>query len=316
MSKPIFVMLFGFGWSATSPLAYTLQRLVKYCHGGYTKNFGYLFHERGYHDANQKRIYNLLEQNKWENYQTNRKHHMNLTVDLEPLKDFPLSHLHNLVYNKPRTINNYISFYKALYNHVSKKGYKAVADYGVPFKYIKGSTVREIQKHFHLKGIRIARDPIRRAFSAALSHKFLNVKDSLTDNGRLKNPEEYVRDYIKKYKNTSSQISDNLLLVMEELWEGDGSEKKKLEDFIDQPIPELWTNLYAPDKGHHLTWDLDNTYCPCPCQVHGQDTYELTPDYYIQLRETTFKPIYDSWLQHYGSLPLHWGQPIDYSKNL
>lgn len=311
MSKPILVLQYGFGWSATSPLAYTLQRLSKYCHGGYTKNFRYFDDD---FEKDQRKIYNLLKQNQWENYQTNFKHHMNHTVDMEPLYDFPLSHLHDFIFNKPHTVNKYINFYKALYNHVSKKGYKAVADYGPSD--IKGSIVKQLQEHFHLKGIRIARDPIRRAFSAALSHKFLNNKPSITPDGKLTNPQEYVRDYLIKHNKHKLQIPDSILLVMEELWEGDGSEKKKLEDFINHPIPQLWTNLYSPDIGHHLTWDLDNTYCPCPCQVHGQNTYELTPDYYIELRETTFKPIYDSWLHHYGSLPLHWGQPIDYSKNL
>lgn len=311
MNKPILVLQFSFGWSATSPLAYTLQRLAKYCHGGYTKNLRYLCNDSV---KDQRKIYDLLKQDKWENYETNFKHHMNLTVDMEPLKDFPLSHFHDFIFNRPRTVNNYIKFYKELYNHVSKKGYKAVADFG-PDGGIKAK-IKQLQEHFHLKGIRIARDPVRRAFSAALSHKFLNAKDSITPDGKLTNPEEYIRDYLAKHKKYIREIPDSILLVMEELWEGDGSEKKKLEDFINQPIPELWTNLYAPDKGHHLTWDLDNTYCPCPCQVHGQDTYELKPDYYIELRETTFKPVYDSWIQHYGSLPLYWGEPIDYSKNL
>ena len=40
--KPKMLLIGGWGWSATSPLVYTLQRNVKYAHFGYTKVFRYL----------------------------------------------------------------------------------------------------------------------------------------------------------------------------------------------------------------------------------------------------------------------------------
>ena len=93
------------------------------------------------------------------------------------------------------------------------------------------------------------------------------------------------------------------------LWEDDGTEKELLSAFLGHRIDNLWTNLYSPDTGHKLTWDLDNTYCPVPCQVIGQSCFELTESHYMELREE-YKYYYDSWIQQFGSLPNNWGVSI------
>ena len=92
---------------------------------------------------------------------------------------------------------------------------------------------------------------------------------------------------------------------MEELWEDDGTAKKVLSQFLDHPIDNLWKNLYSPDKGHFVEFDRD-----VPCQAYGQNM-ELTKETYIKLKEQ-YQKIYDDWKDYYGSLPMNWGEPLDY----
>ena len=93
---------------------------------------------------------------------------------------------------------------------------------------------------------------------------------------------------------------------MEELWERDGA--TVLSEYLEHPIKksDLWKNLYAPDKGHFVKYDKD-----VPCQAYGQDLLVLTPEIYWHYREK-HDYIYENWKKTYGSLPLHWGKPIEY----
>ena len=100
------------------------------------------------------------------------------------------------------------------------------------------------------------------------------------------------------------------MFSMEELWEGTGKELKRLSTFLDYPITELWTNLYAPDIGHHLRYDIR-----VPCQHHGQADAELTPQMYKQYLKD-FSPIYNRYRKRFGILPRYWGRPINYDNNL
>ena len=309
MDKPIFLTLSGFTWCATSPLAYTLQRVLKYSHGGYDKSMVYLSCIESQQPDPQWEKYSLHLTDQYENYRYNQLHFMNHTIDYDPIRELPKSHLFSLL-SPPFTIDKYITFYKQLYDQVSKKGYKAVADYHLQLTPIfKYSSI--LKEHFDFKSLLIVRDPIRRAFSHAISKpKELNLK--ILNNRVFGNLP--VVDYIKKYKKLKSLIPDAQMIIMEELWEGDGSEKQKLSSYLNHPVDDLWTNLYSPDVGHHLTWDLDNIVCPNPCQVLCQSDAILTPEYYNELRDK-YSYIYDQWIDEFGSLPLHWGQPVDYDAN-
>ena len=89
---------------------------------------------------------------------------------------------------------------------------------------------------------------------------------------------------------------------MEELWERDGA--TGLSEFLEHPITNLWKNLYAPDIGHLCKHDDD-----VPCQGFGQDLLELTPEMYWHFRKKS-NHVYEKWKETFGSLPLHWGEPL------
>ena len=133
MTKPKMLSMGRWCWAATSPLVYTLQRNAKYAHFGYTKTFKIL--EPYFRPTNQRGsgalqgLYKRVANGTWENSKSYHPgtHRLNTTQDLEPLRDFPLSHFGKLVKGLP-TISKYVDFYSALYEHVVKKGYKSVGD--------------------------------------------------------------------------------------------------------------------------------------------------------------------------------------------
>ena len=324
----------GWSWSASSPLMYTIQRYAKYAHFGLTKNFPYLTTPHLSEDGkltfdsshNARFVLEKQIEGTWETYKCHEpsSHRMNLREDLEPLKDFPLDHLRKLQNSVP-TISNYLDFYIALHDHVITKGYKSVGFSGnlcvEQRDKKKGSelgeyTITKFQKEllskFEVKCLFITRDPIRRAFG-----QYMNAIERVSSQWRRETPDyrcklpykfnviDYLYDidyYCEVYGKDNVHVT-----VMEELWEDDGTAKKKLSEFLDHPIDELWKNLYAPDRGHLVKYDKD-----VPCQANGQDLYELTPDMYYEYKKK-YQHVYDTWEERYGSLPLYWGKPIKYA---
>lgn len=290
------------GWAATSPLIYTLQRKSKYAHFGYTKAMRYFSKGIKYRDAPQcpelsKRVLN----NTWENWNSRKQgsHHMNTTEDLEPLRDFPTTHFRKLISGRPK-IEKYVNFYTALYEHVITKGYKSV---GSAWTYHLTPFIRDFYKtlktEFDVKQIKLVRDPVRRAFGQYLS----KCPETLTFPDHFFSP-SYI-DVIKEDNELWGE-DNNHIVVMEELWQGNGSAKKELSEFLDHPVTDLWKNLYSPDQGHLVKYDKE-----VPCQAYGQDLFELTPELYYKAKEK-FQFVYDEWEDYYGSLPMHWGVPLDY----
>ena len=315
--KPKMLLFGGFSWSATSPLVYTLQRNAKYAHFGYTKQFKYLGPSgRSASSRNISDIYERVRNGTWENYMSDEPgtHRMNLTVDLEPLRDFSVTHFTKLM-DGDHTISKYMDFYHALHDHVITKGYKSVGDCYMGYK-TEREDFREfydtLKSEFDVKVLLIARDPIRRAFSQYL---YTKLKDKVwrTENNTpqpffVKNYEVYPipvsYGYMKQIDKIQSIFDDVHVTVMEELWEGDA--KKELSEFLDHPVTDLWKNLYSPDKGHLVEYDED-----VPCQAFGQELEELTTDKYNTYKEQYTYP-YDTWRRRYGSLPMQWGEPLEY----
>jgi len=329
MSKPKMILFCGWGWAATSPLIYTLQRNLKYAHFGYTKTFKILSSPKWKNNEltykrsdsnNAVRIYEKHSQGIWENWEKGKPgtHHMNHTIDLEPLRDFPMSHLASLVTGDP-SISKYMDFFHALHDHVILKGYKSVGDshmgrrhenraHHKQVRFTKGSQskiesnkqyIETLKSEFDVKVLLIARDPIRRAFS--------NYCNWLTKNQKQPLPLP-IHDYVYDLDSIRRFFKDNVYVtVMEELWEGDGV--KGLSEFLEHPVhkSDLWENLYAPDRGHLIEHDSD-----VPCQAVGQGILELTPEIYWHYREK-YDFVYEKWKRTFGSLPLYWGEPIEYS---
>jgi len=190
-----------------------------------------------------------------------------------------------------------MDYYHALHDHVISKGYKSVGDghSGYQLHRFPSLFYQTLLKEFDVKFLMIVRDPVRRAFSEYL-YKIQKVSD-----GRFPKLPDYVSNLHIAYKIFGRDRTD--ITVMEELWEG--TAKKKLSQFLDHPIQKLWKNLYAPDRGHLVEYDKD-----VPCQAYGQNV-ELTPQIYDHYRKK-YDYIYQSWKREFGSLPLHWGKPIEY----
>ena len=313
MSKPKILLFYGWGWAATSPLIYTLQRNIKYAHFGYTKSFKYIPTKA---DGNTAMIYEKHSQGTWENYDSYKpgSHRMNLRVDLEPLDDFSLDHFTKLMEGEA-TVSKYIDFYHALHDHVVTKGYKSVGDVGQikPMITSVESVCLEytdtLKSEFDVKVLCIARDPVRRAFSNYKYQLQKKYDKWLPKSGYLPIQLKFY-DYVDEINHIRKFFKDVYCIVMEELWEGDGV--TGLSEFLEYPIrkSDLWKNLYAPDGGHLLEYDKD-----VPCQAFGQNLLELIPETYWYLRKK-YDYAYQSWKQEYGSLPLYWGEPIEYNRDI
>ena len=310
LMKPKMLLVGGWNHSGTSPLVCTLQRNAKYAHFGYTKQLKYLPSQD--HKIHTTRsiweVYKHVLDGTWENYMSDEpgSHRMNETIDYEPLRDFPVSYFTKLMTGE-RTARKLVDFYHALHDHVLSKGYKSVGDCYIGWKHRKESLselFKTLASEFDVKFLLIARDPIRRSNSYYLFQSQRHIVDKEICTCDLGFP-DYIKDLNRAYKLFGK---DNVhLIVMEELWEGDGTAKKQLSQFLDHPITDLWKNLYAPDRGHLMRFDRD-----VPCQAYGQSLEKLTPENYYHYKER-YKYIYDSWEDTFGSLPLHWGQPITYS---
>ena len=301
--KPKMLIWGGHGWAASSPLVYTLQRNAKYAHFGYTKAWNYFKEQK----VGNEEFYHVFK-GTWENYKSHEPatHRLNLTVDLEPLRDFSLSHLKKLMGGE-RTEEKLIDFFHTLYDHVVTKGYKSVSDYNYRAHIETGDQEKYNQlliSEFDIKVLAIVRDPIRRTFSRYLNNQQKAQSKNLK-NKRTMKVVDYTKNINYLYKTFGKDKTH--ITVMEELWEGDGTAKKELSQFLDHPITNLWKNLYAPDRGHLVEYDKD-----VPCQAYGQHLAELTPEMYYQYRKE-YDHVYQAWKQEFGSLPLHWGEPIKYS---
>ena len=328
------ILFCGWGWSASSPLIYTFQRKIKYAHFGYTKNFLYL--KKPYINQDGELVFTSSSsvpfiikkqiEGTWENFKSFEpsSHRMNLPQDLEPLRDFPVENLKELITGEP-TISKYMNFHIALHDHVVSKGYKSVGNCGYKRLYtgpnvsrMRIQATREFQKaimsEFEVKCLFITRDPIRRAFGQYMN-AIQRVTDAYSPEGqeynRYKLPYQLdVINYLADIDYCCSVYGEENVhvTVMEELWEGDGTAKKELSQFLDHPIDELYKNLYSPDRGHLVEYDKD-----VPCQAFAQNLYELTSSMYYVLKKK-YQWVYDSWKERYGSLPLYWGEPIDYQR--
>ena len=312
----------GYGFAATSPLTYTLQRKAKYCHVGYTKYFRYLekyFNQISYPDdvvdpRGSQQVLGIYQEVLTNTYESTTPvgHMMNLPEDIEPLRDFPIAHLKFAARGFP-SITGYVKYYKALSEHVVSKGYKSVADLYTPVHFdtpFSRKLYSAINENFDVKIIYITRDPIRRAFSQYLDKVQRVVEEPYVRYWRelLTLPANFpARNYIEDFRFAQEVFGKGNvhMTVMEELWEGDGSALDALSEFLDHPIPELWKNLYSPDRGHLLQSDTN-----VDCQCH-QYKLELTPETYWNLKKK-YQHHYDHWEYYFGSLPLYWGEPIDY----
>ena len=322
MVKPQFILSTGTGWSATTPLWYTLQVDNPFLHVGMKKDPGYLdmlrrtpeermitdrknfrINGRSWTTKNREWSKIVLQMNKelFEEgaIQTRggalteaRRHLYFAQKDVDEFSETPLS------------FEKYLSYYRKHWKYLQENNcpYKAVADFSnsnanLPDWYID-EFMPKLQEHFDVKVLMIVRDPIRRLWSEVNSddqeHFFMRKIQS----GDYWN---YI-EIIEKWE----RVCPIHVIIMEQLWEGDQQERERqrLSDFLDYDIKKIHENAYCPDRGPdapHLVGLPDQW---------TSDKYMLQDELYNKVRPLF--PVYQQWVDKYGSLPLYWGKPYNY----
>ena len=322
MVKPQFILSTGTGWSATTPLWYTLQVDNPFLHVGMKKDPGYLdmlrrtpeermitdrknfrINGRSWTTKNRQWSKIVLQMNKalFEEgaIQTRggalteaRRHLYFAQKDVDEFSETPLS------------FEKYLSYYRKHWKYLQENNcpYKAVADFSnsnanLPDWYID-EFMPKLQEHFDVKVLMIVRDPIRRLWSEVNSddqeHFFMRKIQS----GDYWN---YI-EIIEKWE----RVCPIHVIIMEQLWEGDQQERERqrLSDFLDYDIKKIHENAYCPDRGPdapHLVGLPDQW---------TSDKYMLQDELYNKVRPLF--PVYQQWVDKYGSLPLYWGKPYNY----
>lgn len=322
MVKPQFILSTGTGWSATTPLWYTLQVDNPFLHVGMKKDPGYLdmlrrtpeermitdrknfrINGRSWTTKNRQWSKIVLQMNK-ELFEegaiqtrggalTEARRHLYFTQkDVDEFSETPLS------------FEKYLSYYRKHWKYLQENNcpYKAVADFSnsnanLPDWYID-EFMPKLQEHFDVKVLMIVRDPIRRLWSEVNSddqeHFFMRKIQS----GDYWN---YI-EIIEKWE----RVCPIHVIIMEQLWEGDQQERERqrLSDFLDYDIKKIHENAYCPDRGPdapHLVGLPDQW---------TSDKYMLQDELYNKVRPLF--PVYQQWVDKYGSLPLYWGKPYNY----
>jgi hypothetical protein len=274
--KPKLLLCPGTGYSATTPLYYTLAVNSQYCHGGFDKEYQLLplLYFKETKDTERYEYYYKY----WF-----RKHTLSndsgvykksgAKRERHPLVDFnnPYTHLDSEYYLKdPITLEKYIQYFQEHYHNI-KDTYQSVCDFttdngNLPLWFLQ-SIAPILQEYFEVKVIIINRDPVRRLFSevnrkfqkkkrkfSSATELFFHILNHPTQDFGLHRIYEDV-NYLTYHKeivsNYSQAFSSVLEISMEKLWEG----KENLSDFLEYPIDNLYHNCYYPFKGskaiHH-----------------------------------------------------------------
>tara|TARA_Y100000766_G_scaffold220574_1_gene192613 strand:+ start:751 stop:1671 length:921 start_codon:yes stop_codon:yes gene_type:complete len=271
--KPKLLLCPGTGYSATTPLYYTLAVNHRYCHGGFDKEYE-LLPTLYYKEANRLRDYLY-------HYKYRFKRHQNIQSfdngiykkhgfkrERHPEVDYNNSYTKldpEYYYNRPVTLEKYIKYYKELYDDI-KDVYQSGCDFttangNLPLWFLQ-KIAPELQEHFDIKVLIINRDPVRRLFSEVNvryqkdSHGFLSATQMffyILDNPTGRhfglhrqyenfNVLSYHTDVVSNY---SQVFSDVLEISMESFWDGEDL----VSDFLGYKIDQLYNNCYHPFMG-------------------------------------------------------------------
>ena len=159
--KPKFVMSTGTGWSATTPLWYTLQVDNQFVHSGLEKESKYL-------DSILRPIkkYNVIEKIRLRN----KGFHKDRLPQVK--NDIFLTQEDIITFTKPPfTLDKYITYYRRLWETLQENdcSYQGVSDFSnvnawLPKKFCY-EVVERLSEYFDVKVLLIVRDPIRRLWS-------------------------------------------------------------------------------------------------------------------------------------------------------
>ena len=323
--KPTFVISAGTGWSATTPLWYTLQAANQYLHAGLVKEGEYL--PIIAETPAQRLKKRLIQRQRFKAYGeptsagvfkfSNRKYNNKGRIPEVDEDLFLTQEEIDTFISRPLSLEKYINYYKRLWETLQENNcpYQAVGDFSnangwLPEEFCH-KLVDRLSEYFDVKALMIVRDPIRRLWSE--TNAFWTYKEQ----SMASTEEEHHKlfyDYMSKSNQSQyfslidkwEKICPFHVIIMEQLWEGDEQEREKqrLSDFLDYDIKNIHQNVYSPDRGPNAPKYLGLI------DQWSSDKYWLQDELYNQVKP--FFPIYQQWVDRYGSLPLYWGKPYTY----
>ena len=339
MVKPVLFMCIGTGWSASSPLYYTLGDWNRYCHCGIAKENKLLEHIRlynmkGFYALDKKKVAfrrvlhaslrNKVEDEKFKEFGL-RSRPKQVTFRSKVNKHWDRDYLSELL-SQPHTFEKYIDYYKKLWKVIVGDGkYHAVSDFTVQNIYFPEEFVKEfaneIRNHFDVKIIITCRDPVRRSWSQNQfrwfqREKTFNCQDpwhsywqQILANDISFNYEDIdsITLYTEGYRRWSEAFGkENVhVTVMEQLWERNGDKwggkeaMEKLSDFINYKITDMFPNVYVPDM---------KSKAPKLEYLSDQwmsDQVDLTYEQ-EQVARRLMDKAYTEWERVFGSIPKEW----------
>ena len=229
-SKPLFVICVGTGWSATTPLYYTLQDAK--IANAFIKESNILCPNLDFS----------------EKYKATKN-----TVYLNPTIDNYITFLHEYyqsIADEYRGVCDFTTSYATLPPDIIS----TFAD--------------KLKDNFNVKILMIFRDPVRRLFSH-ISHltntspnnfmkeilfylrKIPNelVYPTQNYNYKLKNFEPFLFANYSLIYDTWRSFFDTHYIIMEDLWAGRNNELERLNTFLGANITQVHENVYYPDQG-------------------------------------------------------------------
>ena len=229
-SKPLFVICVGTGWSATTPLYYTLQDAK--IANAFIKESNILCPNLDFS----------------EKYKATKN-----TVYLNPTIDNYITFLHEYyqsISDEYRGVCDFTTSYATLPPDIIS----TFAD--------------KLKDNFNVKILMIFRDPVRRLFSH-ISHltntspntfmkeilfylrKIPNelVYPTQNYNYKLKNFEPFLFANYSLIYDTWRSFFDTHYIIMEDLWAGRNNELERLNTFLGANITQVHENVYYPDQG-------------------------------------------------------------------
>ena len=229
-SKPLFVICVGTGWSATTPLYYTLQ------------------------DAKIANAFIKESNILCPNLDFSEKYKVTKNpVYLNPTVDNYITFLHEYyqsIADEYRGVCDFTTSYATLPPDIIS----TFAD--------------KLKDNFNVKILMIFRDPVRRLFShiSHLSNSSPNafmkeilfylrkipnqlVYPTQNYNYKLKNFEPFLFSNYSLIYDTWKSFFDTHYIIMEDLWAGRNNELERLNTFLGANITEVHENVYYPDRG-------------------------------------------------------------------
>ena len=328
MNKPKFIIIAGTGFSASTPLWYTLQVQNKFVHGGLVKENNlldsisippYLRFKKKLNLNKEAKSYTSSQKARIINYSRTdnfrKKSHKKRIPEVKNDIFFTQEELDEYK-SYPFTLDKYITYYKKHWKHLQENNcpYQGVGDFSNANAWLPQEfcykVVDKLSEDFDVKVLLIVRDPIRRLWSEIGGYW---DPDSPRQWGNIEEHKEMFFDHVKggdlpylQILEKWEKVAPTHVIIMEQLWEGDEQEREKqrLSDFLDYDIKNIHENVYCPDRGPNAPKHLGLK------DQWSSDKYWLSDELYNQV--LPLMSIYQQWVDRYGSLPLYWGKPYNY----